>query len=117
MRDYAPLCPTGWADLGDGDMCEGPAELGARVESFGGLTPREKGAKARSLAATYECMGACKVNWTAACPQGWAEDAEGNCNADAAYDGPCVASAFLKNLNAVRKEEWAGMCGVSWPCA
>merc|ERR1712217_462402 len=117
-RDYSGTCPQGWADLGNGLNCQVP--LGytgacASVMSFGGLTPAQKSSLAVTCDADFPCIGASMPDMAASCPDGWALDAAGFCEAPFGYAGPCVGRKRFHGLTNSEKTAWAVRCGVMWP--
>jgi len=49
------------------------------------------------------------------CPEGWALDLVRDCFAPSSYAGPCVRRKAFNKYNYAEKEEWAKICGVTWP--
>lgn len=118
-RDYAMLCPTGWADAGDGNTCFAPMDYqgpcGAKM-TLGGMAPEQKRMEAARCEASYPCLGACTSDLAATCPLGWREDVNSDCLAPVGYSGQCVMRKNFLGMKFSEKQLWAKSCDVTWPC-
>jgi CPW-WPC domain-containing protein len=122
-RDYSRLCPPGWIDVGDGQVCESPPALfedeSCRQVSFGGLTPREKSDAAFACqGSVYPCKDACLSDYSQPCPDGWIPRNPGSavCKAPETYIKPCVNLYDFTDHNSKMKSRFEQTCKVKWPC-
>ena len=118
-RDYAQLCPDGFASVG-GTSCaalasyEGPCAGEAR--SFQGLPASAKARWAMQCATSWPCKS-CARDFSERCPEGWVADAAGRtCNPVAGYTGPCSGPISFAGYNAEMLQQFSSSCGAFWPC-
>ena len=118
-RDYAQLCPDGFASVG-GASCaplssyEGPCVGQAR--SFSGLPAAAKERWSMQCAASWPCKD-CARDFGAPCPEGWLEDASGaTCSPSAGYAGPCSGPISFSGCNVEMLHRFSSSCGAFWAC-
>lgn len=118
-RDYAQLCPQGWADTGDGNTCAAPRSYQGTCPpqvQMGGMTAIQKMQQASKCGALYACLGSCTPDLSRTCPLGWLEDVSHDCLAPAGYTGRCVGRKNFNGMRRSEKDRWARECHVTWPC-
>lgn len=119
VRDYTQLCPSGWTDAGDASTCQAPLDYSGKCKpkvAFGGLTSQQKRQQASNCGASFACLDACSEDASAACPQGWIQDINGDCLAPVGYSGRCVLRKSFSGMKPTEKKAWVQACDLSWPC-
>ena len=118
-RDYAQLCPEGFASVG-GTSCaalasyDGPCAGEAR--SFQGLPASAKARWSMQCATSWPCKS-CTRDFSEFCPEGWLADAaSGTCSPFAGYAGPCSGPISFAGYNAEMLQQFSSSCGAFWPC-
>jgi len=89
------------------------------VQTLGAL---HKALVSEREAATQASLGSahcpkCVRTYRERCPQAWAEDAQGACEAAVEYAGPCKSHACLSELTYAGKRSFEERCNVCWACA
>ena len=122
-RDYSNLCPPRWADLGDGDTCEGPPaqfqDEECRQVKFGGLNPVEKSAAAFKCGESkFPCRNECLYrDYDEICPERWTRvPGTYKCVAPADYVKPCSRVYDFTDHGSNLKQKFESMCKVNWKC-
>jgi CPW-WPC domain-containing protein len=122
-RDYSEMCPPRWADLGDGETCEGPPGFNDNEEcrevKFGSMTALQKSAAAFKCGETrFPCVDECLArDYSRVCPDGWSSIAgSGVCRAPPSYLKPCVRRYDFTDHGVHLKRKFESMCKVNWPC-
>ncbi len=122
-RDYTPLCPIGWADLGDGETCEGPPALfqdqECRQVKFGGMNPIDKSAAAFKCGESkFPCINECLYrDYDELCPERWTPiPGTRKCMAPQDYMKPCIKVYDFTDHGPKLKKKFENLCKVNWKC-
>jgi CPW-WPC domain-containing protein len=122
-RDYSQLCPPRWADLGDGETCEGPPSMfeneECRTVKFGGMTPVEKSEAAFKCGETkFPCLDECLVReYDETCPERWTPvPGTSKCVAPPDYVKPCIKVYDFQDHKPHLKRKFEEICKVNWKC-
>lgn len=129
MKNYNAPCPVHWRRLVQEDtlMCvadstyNGFCEL---IQSFDNFTEEEKINFESSCNVQWPCKNSEKElcpngrDYTDACPEGFIESEDHNCQADIrVYTGMCRSELInFTHLTDEEKEKWSLACDAYWPC-
>lgn len=126
--DYSAACPVGWSEASG--VCEAPADYSGPCIGKKGLANVNAIGKttfATSCAVHWPCRGQrahaslaaldrqCSMDFTDACPEGWASRGS-VCIAPSDYQGPCPIASPFGEYTDNEKSVVAKACFAPWPC-